>query len=301
MNEVKKIEGLIAAVATPMYENGEVNYDAIDTYAEFLVARGVGGAFVCGTTGESMYLENEERKKIAERWMKHSDRLNILVHVGHTSYKMASDLAAHAESIGARAISAMGPCFLQPQRAEELVEFNRIIADYAPRTPFYYYHIPGTTGVKVSMRDFMPLAAERISTFCGIKYTSYDAWEELDIIRFDGGKFDILHGHDETFLTGLELGATGGIGTTYNVTSPVYLRLIEAFKGGDAKRASDLQYEANKVVKIICDCYNSVVGIKAALEILGVPAGSCRLPLPKLERRDYKRMEESLRGFDWLF
>ena len=296
-----KIKGLIAAVATPMYENGEVNYQAIDTYAEFLIARGVDGAFVNGTTGEGILMDSDERKKVAERWMKYADRLNILVHVGSTSYKMAADLAAHAEKIGAKAISAMGPCFLQPRNVEELVEFNRLVAEGAPNTPFYYYNIPVTSGVKVGMREFLALAAERIPTFNGIKYTSYDSWEELDCIRFDGGRFDILHGHDEAFLTGLLLGATGGIGTTYNVTSRIYRKIIEAFDAGDVKKAADLQYEANKVVKICCDAYNSVVGIKAMLEILGVPAGSCRLPQPRFPKENYALMEKAMREFDWLF
>ena len=95
--------------------------------------------------GESLFLDTEERKKVAEAWMKFSDRLKILVHVGSTSYRISSELAVHAGLIGADAISAM-VVFLQPNRVEELVQFNKLIAEKAPGIPYYYYHIPTTSG-----------------------------------------------------------------------------------------------------------------------------------------------------------
>ena len=153
--EKTKIKGLIAATVTPMEKNGDINLTAIDAYAEHLIKLGVAGVFVCGTTGESLFLDTEERKKVAEAWMKFSDRLKILVHVGSTSYRISSELAVHAGLIGADAISAMGPCFLQPNRVEELVQFNKLIAEKAPGIPYYYYHIPTTSGVNIHMPAFL--------------------------------------------------------------------------------------------------------------------------------------------------
>ena len=125
---IKKLTGLYTAVVTPMYDNGEVNLDAIDQYAEFLISRKLKGVFVNGSTGEGLLLDNQERKAIAERWMKYADKLDILVHVGSTSYKLAADLAAHAQGLGVKAISAMGPCFMQPGNITDLVSFNKKIA-----------------------------------------------------------------------------------------------------------------------------------------------------------------------------
>ena len=292
-----KFKGLTAAVATPMRADGELNLEVIGKYAEFLIARGVSGVFVNGTTGESLLLDADERKAVAEKWMAYSDSLHILVHVGSTSYKTAMDLAAHAQQIGAEAISAMGPCFLPPSRPEELVAFNKKVAGMAPDTPYYYYHIPSVSGVKVDMRAFIEQAVREIPNFNGIKFTSYDTWEMLDCIKFGGGALDILHGHDETLLSGLEMGCTGGIGTSYNVTSRLFSKLIRTFEEGDIAGATALQYEANKVVALMCKRVNSVVGIKAMLEICGIPVGPCRLPVRKLSSEEIRGLEDELRPF----
>ena len=102
-------EGLIAAVVTPMTAGGEINLSTVDAYANYLIKRGVNGVFVCGTTGEGLLLNTVERKKVIEEWMKYSDNLKILVHVGSTSHKIAGELAKHAQEIGVDAVSCMGP------------------------------------------------------------------------------------------------------------------------------------------------------------------------------------------------
>lgn len=290
-----KIKGLIAAVATPMTNDKEINYKAIKPYAEFLISRGLQGVFVCGTTGEGLLMTSDERKKVAETWMEYSDRLKILVHVGSTSYKIAGDLAAHAESLGVTAISAMGPCFLQPSRAEELVAFNKMIAEKAPRTPYYYYHIPDTSGVNVDMVEFLKLGGKEIPNLNGIKYTDYNTSQMQKCIELESGKYDILHGHDETLVSGLQLGATGGIGTTYNITSPIFNKILKAFDDGDVRKAVSLQYKANTMVDLMCKRINCIVGVKAMLTLMGVPAGPCRLPQRNLTKEEMKSLENEFK------
>lgn len=297
---MEKIKGLVAAAVTPMDARERLNLPAVDAYAQFLIRRGVRGVFVCGTTGEGLLMDNAERKREAEAWMPYADRLKILVHVGSTSYAVSRDLAAHAQAIGAHAISAMGPCFLQPAHAEELVGFNREIAAAAPETPYYYYHIPGTSGVNVGMVDFLTQAAPEIPTLTGVKYTSFNAMEEQEIIALDGGRFDILHGHDECLLTGLMLGARGGIGTSYNLTSLLYNDLLAAFERGELERARELQGEAIRFVHLMCNTVNAIAGMKAMLNIYGIDCGPCRLPLRNLSPEEMKALEHAMKAFTWI-
>lgn len=300
MNNCKNKKELIAAVLTPMKSNGEINLAAVDSYAEFLIKRGVTGAFVCGTTGEGLLMDNSERKVEAEAWMKYSDRLRIMVHVGSTSFNLARDLAAHAESIGADSISAMGPCFLPPTRAYELVEYNKQIAAAAPSTPYFYYHIPNTSHVNVNMVDFLSLAKDEIPTLKGLKYTTFNSMEEQEVVAFDGGRFEILHGHDEALLTGLMLGAHGGIGTSYNLTSLLYNQVIEAFENGDIEKAKNLQLEAIKFIHVMCDTPSVIAGIKAMMNIYGIDCGPCRLPLRNLTKEEMKALEDAMKVFTWI-
>lgn len=232
--------------------------------------------------------------------MPYADRLRIMVHVGSTSYKLSMDLAAHAEKIGAAAISAMGPCFLQPSRTEELVDFNREIAKAAPDTPYYFYNIPVASGCKADVVDFLTMAKDEIPTLKGVKYTSFNTMEEQEICALDGGRFDILHGHDELFLTGLILGASGGIGTSYNLTSFLYNDLIAAFESGDIAKAKDLQAEAIRFIHVMCDTPSVIAGIKAMMNIYGVDCGPVRLPLRNLTVGEMKAIEDSMKQFAWI-
>lgn len=283
-----------------MGPDGNINPGVIGSYAEFLIGRGVDGVFVNGTTGEGLLMDNDERKAIAEAWMPYADRLRIMVHVGSTSYKLSMDLAAHAEKIGAAAISAMGPCFLQPSRTEELVDFNREIAKAAPDTPYYFYNIPVASGCKADVVDFLTMAKDEIPTLKGVKYTSFNTMEEQEICALDGGRFDILHGHDELFLTGLILGASGGIGTSYNLTSFLYNDLIAAFESGDIAKAKDLQAEAIRFIHVMCDTPSVIAGIKAMMNIYGVDCGPVRLPLRNLTVGEMKAIEDSMKQFAWI-
>src|SRR5690242_19477076 len=109
------LHGLVAAPHTPMTAAGEVNLRDIEQQAQLLVEGGVIAAFVCGTTGEGLSLTSEERKAVAERWVKVAPAsLPLIVHVGHTSAGEARALAAHAQKIGARAVSALAPFFFKP-------------------------------------------------------------------------------------------------------------------------------------------------------------------------------------------
>lgn len=274
---IEKIKGLNTAVVTPMFDDGSVNYDEIDHYAEFIISQGLSGVFVCGSSGESLLLSTEERKKIVRRWMKYADRLNILVHVGHTSYVEACELARDAGALGARAISAMGPCFMQPQTLDDLIDFNARIAASAPDTPYYYYHIPMRVGVNFGMPEFLARGAERIPNLSGLKFTSQDTYSEFKCIRLQDGRFDILHGHDETFFLGLAMGARSCIGTSLNVNGPLFGRIAAAFREGDLAKAADLQVQANRAVDLMCR-YNVIACIKEMLTLSGIKAGPARLP-----------------------
>lgn len=298
MTESKRIKGLTAAVVTPMNQDGSINLGAIPSYAERLINRGVDGVFVNGTTGEGLLMDIEEREAVAEKWMEYSDKLNVLVHVGSTSYMVSQKLASHAEAIGARAISAMGPCFLSPQRVEELVAFNKVIAAKAPNTPYYYYHIPGTSHVNVDMVEFLEKGGREIPTLRGIKYTDFNTAVMLDCISLDNGRFDILHGHDETLLSGLGVGATGCIGTSYNITSRLFKKMLEAYFSADIQAARALQLEANRIITLMNKRVNVIVGVKAMLEITGVSVGPCRLPVQNLTKEQILQLEAEMKALN---
>lgn len=107
-----KIKGLIDAPFTPFHENGEVNYEPIKAYAKLLVKSGLKGVFINGSSGEGYMLTEEERMKLAEKWMEAApEGFKVIVHVGSTCVKSSRNLAEHAQKIGAWGIGAMATPF----------------------------------------------------------------------------------------------------------------------------------------------------------------------------------------------
>lgn len=153
---MEKIKGLIDAPFTPFYENGEVNYEPIEAYAKLLVKNGLKGVFINGSSGEGYMLTDEERMKLAERWVEVAPSgFKVIVHVGSTCVKASHKLAAHAQKIGAWGIGAMASPFPKVNRIEELVKYCEEIASGAPELPFYYYHIPAFNGAFLPMVELL--------------------------------------------------------------------------------------------------------------------------------------------------
>lgn len=270
---------LIAAVFTPFTPEGALNLKVIGRYAEYLTARGVAGVFVCGTTGEGLSMTTEERLKVAERWVQVCGRkIRVFIHVGNDCQAEARALAAHAQRIGASAISAIGPSFFKPSTLDALVDYCGTISAAAPELPFYYYHIPAMTGLRYRMINFLTTAADRIPALAGIKFTDEDLMDYGLCSHFKHGRFDLVFGRDEILLSALALGARNAIGSTYNFFAPGYRRVIDAFTAGDLAGAREEQLYAMRLVQVICR-HGAIPAGKAMMGMLGIDCGPVRPPL----------------------
>ncbi len=296
------LRGLIAATHTPTDAEGQVNLDVIDAQACSLASNGCRGAFVCGTTGESTSLTVDERRAVADRWVAAAaEDLAVIVNVGHACLADAKTLAAAAQRSGADGIGAMGPFFIRPPSVEDLVEFCRQIAAAAADLPFYYYHIPSLTSVDFRMIDFLTVAAETIPNLAGIKYTHHNLYDFAQCLAFDGGRHDILFGRDEILLASLALGATGAVGSTYNLAAPLYRRIIDAFTSGDLATARKCQLKSIELVEVLSRHGSSLLAsAKAAMSRVGIDCGPVRSPLSQLTDQEVHALFADLdaMGFD---
>ncbi|WP_295937977.1 dihydrodipicolinate synthase family protein [uncultured Alistipes sp.] len=300
MANKQKLEGLIAAPFTPMAADGTLDTSVVKPYADMLVACGVTGVFICGTTGESASLTTSERMAVAEAWTSAaSGRLRVIVHVGTNCAADAIELSRHAQRCGADAIGAMAPYFFKPQTAEELVAWFTPIAN-SNELPFYYYNMPSMSGVSVSVPRFLELGGKAMPTLAGVKFTHNNLMEMSQSLMLENGRFEVLHGYDEILLCGLSLGATAAVGSTYNYAAKVYNRLIDAFRAGDIAAAAKLQQYSVKIVEVIVRHGGGVRGGKAIMKLLGVDCGSCRLPLAPFSDPEYAELKAELEAIDFF-
>ena len=298
-----RLTGLIAATFTPMRADRTLNLDLVPAMVDHLATQGIGGLYVVGSTGEGVSLAGAERRAAAEAFVAAAKgRMPVVVQVGHNSLAEARELASHAEQIGAAAISATPPHYFKPDSLETLAACVAEVAGGAPETPFYYYHVPHISGANFSMFEFLRVAAERLPTLAGIKYTAPTLYDMQACINYDHGRFDILFGVDEMLLAGLAMGARGAVGSTYNYAAPLYRRVIREYSTGDMDEARLWQERAAAMVRVILR-HRGLAGQKAVMQLIGLDCGPTRLPVADISdsERIVLRTELAALGyFEWI-
>ena len=298
---MEKIKGLIDAPFTPMLPNGDINPSVIPAYAAMLVKNGLKGVFINGSSGEGYMLTAEERMELARAWVAAvPSGFKVIVHVGSCCLRESVKLARDAEEIGAWGIGAMAPPFPKIGRIEELVKYCETIAAAAPSLPFYYYHIPAFNGAYLPMLEMLKAVDGRIPNFAGIKYTFESLYEYNQCRLYRDGKYDMLHGQDETILPSLaQGGARGGIGGTTNYNGRELTGIIEAWEKGDIETAREKQNFSQAVINVICNYRGNIVGGKRIMKLIGLDLGPNRVPFRNMTDEEEASMKKELeaRGF----
>lgn len=298
----RRLDGLIAATYTPLDETGAVSTTLVAQMVQHLMGNGVNGLYVCGSTGEGMSLTSDERKTVAEAYVRAADgRVPVIAQVGHNSLVEARQLASHAQEIGANIISATCPSYFKVNSVSGLIDCMAEVASGAPDLPFYYYHIPALTGSDVDVLDFLKRGGDQIPNLVGMKYTTTLLHEFQSCQALDDGRFDILWGCDEMLLGGLASGAKGAVGSTYNIAAPLYVQIMDAFASGDLVTARQLQLRSVSMIEQM-KAFSFHAALKQVMGMLGMPVGPCRLPLSGIgetEVADLRARLEAIGFFQW--
>ena len=299
---MEKIKGLIDAPFTPFHEDGSLNLAPIPEYAALLARNGLKGVFINGSSGEGYMLTEEERMQLAEAWMSAvPEDFKVIVHVGSTSVMSSRRLADHAQKIGAWGIGAMATPFPKIGSIEQLCRYCEEIASAAPELPFYYYHIPAFNGAFLPMTDLLKAVDGRIPNFAGIKYTFESLYEYNQCRLYKNGKYDMLHGQDETILPSLaQGGAQGGIGGTTNYNGRELTGIIEAWNNGDIETAREKQNFSQEVINVICHFRGNIVGGKRIMKLLGFDLGPNRVPFQNMTDEEERRMKAELEAIGFF-
>ena len=298
-----RISGLVAATFSPMHPDGSLNLAAVPGVVEHLIADGVAGLYVCGSTGEGPLMSSDERRKVAEAYISAvSGRVPVIVQVGHDSLAEAKELAQHAQACNADAISAIAPRYFGGDSVDTLLDCLNEATESVPDMPFFYYHIPGLSGVKYDMVELLEKAPKRLPGFTGIKYSALTLFEFHECLDLAGDPYNILFGCDEMLLSALAVGAHGAVGSTFNFAAPLYNGIIEAYRRSDLEQAQALQLKSVKMIHMLYDRYRGQPGFKAIMGLLGCDCGPNRLPLRKLSESETHQMRadlEEIGFFSW--
>lgn len=286
-----KVEGILPALMTPVTAAGGVDTAALERLAARLYECGVDGLYVCGQTGEGLQQTVPMRKMALEAALNASPRgKQVVAHVGSACVADAIELARHAAAKGACAVSSLPPG--GGLSYQEIRGYYATLAQ-ASDVPLVLYFYPE---VAPGLRAEQVVELCSVPNVAGVKFTSFELNRIAEMNR--GGAF-VLNGRDEVLAAGLLMGACGGIGSFYNLTPELFVRVWQASQRGDWAEARALQDRIDELIVTILR-FPMIAAIKKLLDWSGLPCGPVLAPRRGLSAEEEIALREQVAeiGFD---
>jgi 4-hydroxy-tetrahydrodipicolinate synthase len=265
------LEGLFTAMVTPFGADGRVNEDGAVALGRHLLANGSDGLVVCGTTGESPTLGDDEMVSLVSTMLGElSGRGTIAAGAGSNDTRHACHLAERMAATGARALLSVTGYYNRPNR-RGIVRHYEEVARAAGGTPVIVYNIPSRTTVNLD-----PELLAELAQIDGIEAVKQSNGAELGPI--DG--MTLLTGNDEDLARCLDLGGAGGICVSSHVVGREMRRMFD-----EPRRRAEIDRSLRHVFKAMF-CTASPIPVKAALNMLGHDVGGLRLPLVEADEAE---------------
>ena len=284
-----KFKGIFAAVATP-FVNGEIDVEAYTAYVEWLIAEGINGIVVCGSTGESSMLsfkEHIELINITKDIVK--NRITIIANCGANSTSEAVYLTQEAEKLGVDAVLSVVPYYVKPTQ-QGLIEHYTAIHN-ASNVPIIIYNVPSRTVTDASVETIIKLS--KLERIVGIKEASSDMEKVAEIVAGTPDDFSVLSGNDSTFLPFLSVGGDGVISVIANVVPDKFLELYKTVENNDLRSAIGLNSSLQALNKALSSESNPIP-VKYALSCIGKMRNELRLPLTPLRAENMAAVDKAL-------
>jgi dihydrodipicolinate synthase/N-acetylneuraminate lyase len=293
---MSEFQGLYPAIITPMTSDSRLNEDAFRRVMEFNIQAGVHGFWVAGGTGESVFLDDEENRRIAEIARDQAQgRVKNIMHVGAITTKRAAQLAEHAAKVGVDAICCVPP-FFHGHSDEAIVEHYRVAAAAAD-LPFFVYNLPQATGVEITP-ELLQKIQDAVPQLAGLKHS---ALTFSHVHAFTKMGLACFIGNSRLMLPALTLGAVGCIDGPPNMVPEVWVELWNAYQAGDLKRAQIAQERGAEIAGLF-QAHNFHAVMKYVLsQRLGIDCGDPRppgQPLSPEEREEVLRQLTRLELID---
>ena len=300
MKDPTKYQGVIPAFYACYDKEGNISVEGVKALTRHLIAKGVKGLYVGGSSGECIYQHPDERKAVLEAVMSEAKgKITVIAHVACNNTADSVELAAHAEACGVDAIAAIPPIYFHlPEYA--IADYWNAMSAAAPHTEFVIYNIPQLAGTALTMSLLRTMLQN--PNVVAVKNSSMPTqdiqmFKDAGIAARGEGGFVVFNGPDEQFVSGLAMGADGGIGGTYAVMPELFLKMYELVHRGEMDSARALQYKADRIIYKMCEAHGNLYAVQKEIlrRMYGLELGSVRAPLPGLAPSDEAIVAEAER------
>ena len=282
---------VVTAMVTPFTEDRSLDLDRAQELAAWLVDHGSDGLVVTGSTGESATLTDDEKismwRAVAEAA---GDRATVIAGTGTYDTAHSIHLSHEAEKAGVAGLLIVTPYYNKPPQRGLLEHFSRI-AEATP-LPVLAYNIPGRTGLRIENETLLRMA--EVENIVAVKDSTGDFDAVAHLVRAAPDGFEVYTGDDWAIFGSVCLGAVGVVSVASHVVGERIRQMIEQLEGGDLASARKLHYELMPVFDALFITSNPIP-LKKAMELIGQPVGTPRLPLVEANEDETARIEIALK------
>ena len=271
-------KGAGVAIVTPMKDNLEVNYDKLDEILEEQIAGKTDSIVICGTTGESATLSEEEHLEAIRFTIERvNHRIPVVAGTGSNCTQTAIQMSKEAEEAGADGVLLVTPTAI----ANEI------------KIPAILYNVPSRTGCALQPKTIAHLV-KNVENIVGVKEASGDISHVAQVMNLCDGQIDLYSGNDDQVVPLLSLGGLGVISVLSNVAPQYVHDMVYKFFEGDVAGSRKMQLEALPVINALF-CEVNPIPVKAAMNLQGKEVGPLRAPLTEMEPEHQEVLKKAMK------
>ena len=290
-------KGAGVAIATPMKENLEVNYDKLDEMLEEQIAGGTDAIVICGTTGEASTMSPEEHLSVIKYGCEVvKGRIPVVAGTGSNCTREAVYMSQKAEEAGADGVLLVTPYYNKATQNGLIAHFTTIAE--AIKIPALLYHIPGRTGVTMKPETIVSLC-KNVPNIVGVKEASGNFSSIATMMNMADGCIDVYSGNDDQIVPLLSMGGKGVISVLSNVAPKQTHDICQKFFDGDVKGSLQMQLDAIPLISALFSEVNPIP-VKAAMNMMGKEVGPLRLPLTEMEDAHKEVLKQAMKSYGIL-
>ncbi len=281
------------AIVTPFTNDG-IDFDKLGELIEFQISESTDAIIICGTTGEASTMPDEEHKAAIKFAVeKVQKRVPVIAGTGSNDTRHAIELSKYAEEAGADAILSVTPYYNKTSQ-RGLVEHFKAIAN-SIKIPVILYNVPSRTNLNISPETLKTLS--EIDNIVAIKECNLN--QVGDIVNLCGDKITVYSGNDDLVVPLLAMGGKGVISVMANIIPKDTHDMVVKFLSGDIEGSKNLQLKSLNLIKaLFIDV--SPIPVKAAMNLMGMNVGNCRMPLVDMTDKNLDVLKNSMKEYGLL-
>ena len=286
--------GAGVAIITPFHEDGSNNYDQLKKLVDYHCENGTDSIVICGTTGESATMTEEEHLECIKRTIDFTaGRIPVIAGTGSNCTATAVELSREAAKAGADGLLVVTPYYNKATQ-KGLIEHYKAIAREAD-APIIMYSVASRTGCNIEPATVAALVKE-VDNIVGVKEASGNISQVAKIMQMTQGDIDLYSGNDDQIVPILALGGKGVISVLSNVAPRATHEICAKFFAGDIEGSRELQLKAIPLINALFSEVNPIP-VKKAVSLMGMEVGGLRMPLTEMEEANAQKLAQAMRAF----